>query len=148
MPIRLACLILSLLGLSGSTVGQFRSIVGSEDWRKSCPCSENLTESQMCTSVKHIEMAPSQGNHVNIHGDAVIDLVVGKNGIVQCAKAVSGHPIALAQLIGRVQKWRFKPLVMDNIARSFCGRLSVKFNIVDNRSTLEVVGPANDKQHP
>jgi hypothetical protein len=96
----------------------------------------------MSHQVKHIEMQPDRmGNHVNVNGIAVFELTVGKDGRIVNAKAISGHPLALPLLLGATDKWQFKPLVRNETARQACGRLSVKFSIVQNLSTVEVVRP-------
>jgi hypothetical protein len=96
----------------------------------------------MAAQVKHIEMqADRMGNHVNISCVAVFELMVGKNGRVLDAKAISGHPIAVPRLIQSVDKWRFKPLVRDGISYRICGRLNVRFSIVENQPTAEVARP-------
>lgn len=101
-----------------------------------------LTEMQMIAQVKHIEMQPDRmGNHVNVKGVAVFELVVGKNGRVLRAKAISGHPVAIPLLLGSVDKWRFTPLIRDGAERQACGRLTVKFSIVENQPKVEVVRP-------
>lgn len=101
-----------------------------------------LNEVQMSAQVKHIEMQPDRmGNHVNFRGVAVFELMVGKNGRVLNANAISGHPIAIHLLLGSVNKWRFKPLIEHGVARQTCGRLTVKFSIVENQPNVEVVRP-------
>ncbi len=101
-----------------------------------------LTETQMSHQVKHIEMEPDRmGNHVNANGLAVFELTVGKDGRIANAKAISGHPLALPLLTGAMDKWQFKPLVRNETARQVCGRLKVRFSIVENLSKVEVVGP-------
>lgn len=99
-------------------------------------CSNDM---QMSTQVKHIEMQSDRmGKHVNFRGVAVFELMVGKNGRVLNAKAISGHPIAIHLLLGSVDKWRFKPLIRDGVARQTCGRLTAKFSIVENVSNVQV----------
>jgi hypothetical protein len=101
-----------------------------------------LTEMQMNAQVKHIEMQPDRmGNHVNVRGVAVLELMVGKNGRVLNAKAISGHPLAIPLLLGSVDKWLFTPVIRDRVARQTCGRLTVKFSIVENQPKVEVVRP-------
>lgn len=101
-----------------------------------------LTEMQMTAQVKHIEMQPDRmGNHVKVTGVAVFEVVVGKNGRVLNAKAISGHPLAVPRLLGSVDKWRFKPCIRNGVASQSCGRLKVKFSIVENQSKFEVVRP-------
>jgi len=101
-----------------------------------------LTEAQMSDQVKHIEMQNDRmGNHVNVNGVAVFEITIGKKGRIVNAKAVSGHPLALPLLLRAMDKWQFKPLVRNETARQACGRLSLKFSIVENLSTVEVVRP-------
>jgi hypothetical protein len=99
-----------------------------------------LTKTQMADRVKHIEMQNDRmGNHVNVNGVAVLELRIGKDGRIVNARAISGHPLALPLLLNTLNKWRFKPLVQNETAQQTCGRLSVKFSIVENLSKVEVV---------
>ena len=101
-----------------------------------------LTETQMSDQVKHIEMqSDKMGDHVNVKGVALFEVMVGKDGRIVNARAISGHPLALPLLIGAIDKWQFKPLVRNQIARQACGRLKLKFSIVQNLSAVEVVRP-------
>ena len=61
----------------------------------------------------------------------MFELAVSKNGRIVNARALSGHPLALPLLFRAMDKWRFKPLVRNGTARQACGRLSVKFSIVE-----------------
>jgi len=96
----------------------------------------------MSAQVKHVEMEPDRkGNHVIVSGVAVFELMVDKDGRVLKATAVSGHPLAGPRLIGSVEEWRFKPLMRDGVAHQACGRVSLKFSIVENQPEVEVVRP-------
>jgi len=96
----------------------------------------------MADQVKHIEMASDRmGNHVNLEGIAVFRLTFSKDGRIVCAKAISGHPLALPLLIGAMNKWQFRPYRQDEIARQACGQLRLKFSVVENLSAVEVVRP-------
>ena len=69
-----------------------------------------LKEMQMSAQVKHIEMQPDRmGNHVNFRGVAVFELMVGKNGRVLNAKAISGHPLAISLLLGVRRQMALQP---------------------------------------
>jgi len=96
----------------------------------------------MSHQVTHVEMEPDRmGNHLNLNGVAVFELIVGEDGHVVNARAISGHPLAIPLLIGAMDKWRFKPLVQNETARQVCGRLSVRFAVAQNSSKVEVVRP-------
>jgi len=81
------------------------------------------------------------GDRVNINGVAVFEIIVGKDGHIMDARAISGHPLALAQLLGSASKWRFTPLNNGGIASQVCGRLNVHFSIVENQVKIKVVEP-------
>lgn len=101
-----------------------------------------LTDMQISAQVKHIEMQPDRmGNHINVIGVAVFELMVGKNGRVLNAKVISGHPLAVPRLLGSVDNWRFEPWIRNGVASQSCGRLTAKFSIVENQSKVEVVRP-------
>lgn len=96
----------------------------------------------MSAQAKHIEMQPDRmGNHVNVSGVAVFELIVDKDGRVLNAKAISAHPLAVPRLVGAVEKWRFKPLMRNGVAHQTCGRLSLKFSIVENQPEVEGARP-------
>jgi hypothetical protein len=101
-----------------------------------------LTDAQMSKRVKHIEMENDlMGNHVNIDGIAAFQIVIGEDGHIVCAKAISGNPIAITLLMNAMNKWRLKPLVRNKLARRACGQLKLRFSIVENLSTVSVVRP-------
>lgn len=133
----IAALLILLFDYGSSQDGLTRDCGNSPDKLAVC-----LTETQMSHRVKHIEMQDDRmGNHVNVSGVAVFELMVGKNGHIVNAKAISGHPLALPLLLSAMDKWQFKPLVRNGTAQQACGLLRVKFSIVENLSTVEVVRP-------
>lgn len=122
---------------------------GSTQDGVTCDCGNSadhpsvcLTETEMGHQLKHLEMdSDKMGNHLKVSGVAVFELIVGKDGRIVNAKAISGHPLAIPLLLGAIDRWRFKPYVRNATARQVCGRLSVKFSIVQNLSKVEVVRP-------
>jgi hypothetical protein len=106
------------------------------------PAIVYLTEMQMSVRVKHIEMRSDRmGDHVNFDGLAVLELIVGKNGRVLNAKAVTAHPLVLPLLMASVAKWRFKPVMRDGVAQQTCGHLKLQVSITENQSKVEVIRP-------
>jgi hypothetical protein len=119
--------------------GRISSSDNGESWERNCPCTEHLKESQMSSQAEHIEMKPDVlGDHVNVSGIAVMEVVVEKDGRVRCMQALSGHPIAISHLIAARRNWRFKPYVKDGSAQRFCGRLRLRFSLVENQPSVEV----------
>jgi hypothetical protein len=133
-----------LLGLAGLSVAQTTrtTLAGG------CPCQENhtdpgtdcLTDVQMPQYVKHVEMEPDRmGNHTNLQGVAVFRIAFDKHGRVDCAEALSGHPIAISLLMASLGRWRFKRFVRNGTSVRACGRLSVRFSVAEGRSTVKVI---------
>jgi len=113
---------------------------------RACDCANAqavcLTDVQMASHVRHIAMQPDlMGNHNNGGGIAVFEITFGEDGKVVNAKAISGHPLAIHLLIGAAPKWRFRPFVQHGAAKQACGRLTVKFSIVENQTSVVVVQP-------
>jgi hypothetical protein len=113
-----------------------------------CPCGEGssnsttvcLTDAQMRRHVNRVEMAPDRmGNHVNLQGVAVFRIALDKHGRVDCAEVLSGRPIATSLLMASVKRWRFTQFVRNGTAIRACGRLSLKFSVVEGASTVEVI---------
>jgi hypothetical protein len=106
-----------------------------------------LSDEQMLQHVDHVEMAPDRmGNHTNLQGVAVFSVAFDKRGHVDCAKALSGHPIAISLLMASLKKWRFKRLEQDGNPIRQCGRLAVKFSIVNGRSTVNLIAASGTAQ--
>ncbi len=96
----------------------------------------------MAGHVRHIVMQPDlMGDHSNGSGIAVFAITFGKDGKVVNCKAISGHPLAIHFLIGAAPEWRFTPFVQHGAARQACGRLTVKFSIIENQTSVVVVQP-------
>ena len=128
---------LLFIALIFSAYGQDASTCNCGDGHVIC-----LSQAQIRARVKHIEMAPDRmGNHVNISGITVIEVIVGTDGHATNARAISGNPVALARLLESVNNWRFAPLMKDGTARRVCGRLNVQFSIVENQPRVKVVEP-------
>ena len=109
--------------------------------QNSCQCNQIvcITDVAMAKYVEHIEMEPDRlGNHTNIQGVAVLDITIGRDGRAAKAKAVSGHPIALALLMGAVPKWRFKRVVEKKEPIMGCGSLHLQYSIVDGVSSVRL----------
>jgi hypothetical protein len=96
----------------------------------------------MNSHIAHIEMdSDRMGNHVNVKGTVVLRLVFGKDGRVVCAEVISGNPLAIPLLVSALRRWVFKPYMEGNTPQPACGRLRLKFSIVENRSAVDVASP-------
>ena len=99
-----------------------------------------LHAKQMRSHVDHIEpLQPSGlGNGLNLAGTVVLEIQFGADGKVGCSRARSGHPIAISAAMNAIPKWTFKPLILDDVAKGGCGRITIKYRLRDQGSTTEL----------
>lgn len=111
-----------------------------------CDCSTTkvvcLSETEMADHIEHIEIEPDRmGNHSNGSGIVIVDVLFGEDGKIISGRAISGHPIGINLLVSTMSKWRFQPFVQNGKKKQACGRLSLRFKIVKNKTSVEVVKP-------
>lgn len=103
----------------------------------SCSCrtvkTVCLSDIEMSRHAVHVEMQPDlMGNHSNYRGVAVFQIGFNERGRVTDARAISGHPLGISNLIAAASKWRFKPVVVKGQKKKACGRISIKFQMNEN----------------
>jgi TonB family protein len=60
-------------------------------------------------------------------GDVIIQVIVGRDGHVQSAHAVCGHPLLMSSAVAAVFKWKFQPFVVKGKPRRTKGIVTVHF---------------------
>ncbi len=60
-------------------------------------------------------------------GIVKVELVIGSEGAVKCARAVDGHPLAFGQVLECISKWRFRPFMQKGHRRAVLGRMDVPY---------------------
>jgi outer membrane biosynthesis protein TonB len=127
-------------------------LVASASWTQTgtescCSCSTGRSNDAICLSAKemrahvdHIEqLRPSGlGQNINLAGTVIVEIRFGPDGKVACARAKSGHPIAIAAAMKAVPKWTFKPPVFKGSARPGCGQITIKYHLRDLDSSTEI----------
>ena len=99
-----------------------------------------LATKEMRRQVDHIEpLKPSGlGRGLNLAGTVVVEVRFTADGKVVCSTAKSGHPIAVAAAMEAIPKWTFKPLTSNGVAKSGCGRITIKYRLRDRGSSTEL----------
>lgn len=99
-----------------------------------------LSAKNMRAHVDHIEpLRPSGlGKDLKLAGTVVLEVRFGPDGKVACARAKSGHPIAISAAMEAIQKWTFKPLAIKGVPTSGCGQIVIKYRLRDQGSTTEL----------
>lgn len=70
---------------------------------------------------------PEDAMALNVQGAVVVDVVVGKTGLVENASPVDGDARLLASAVKAARKWQFAPLLRDNHFVSFETHLTLHF---------------------
>lgn len=99
-----------------------------------------LSAKEMRDHVDHVEpLQPSGlGTGLKLTGTVVVEVRFGPDGKVACARAKSGHPIAISAAMAALPKWTFKPLISKGVPKSGCGRITIKYRLRDHGSTTEL----------
>ena len=70
---------------------------------------------------------PVEAREQHVQGPVVLDVIVGKNGLVRSLTIHSGEPVLAAAAAEAVRQWRFKPFHRRGIATEFETRITVNF---------------------
>jgi periplasmic protein TonB len=70
---------------------------------------------------------PEEAMALNVQGTVVVDVVVGRTGLVENATPVDGDARLLASAVKAARKWQFAPLLRDNHFVSFETHLTLHF---------------------
>ena len=82
----------------------------------------SISHRELLKSIIH-EVAPKAPSRGSVQLDSYVNIVlkIAPDGSVECARAVSGHPFAIASAIQAVPKWRFKPSSVHRCAQMTLG---------------------------
>jgi hypothetical protein len=72
--------------------------------------------------------APGTLGKNNLHGTVRLQVLVGKDGAVECARAIEGHPVAISPAITAIQDWVFEPYTLDGEPHAVLGEISVNYD--------------------
>jgi TonB family protein len=99
-----------------------------------------LSAKEMRAQVDHVEpLQPSGlGTGLKLTGTVLVEVRFGPDGKVACARAKSGHPIAISAAMEALPKWTFKPLISKGVPKSGCGRITIKYRLRDHGSRTEL----------
>lgn len=87
------------------------------------------SEDLMRRVVKKSDLTFPMLGHGHLRGEVVLDLLIDEQGHVACARAISGHPIAIASAMASIQTWRFKPFVQRNKGIAVFGHLTIPYDV-------------------
>jgi hypothetical protein len=130
-----------VLFAAGSVPAQVRSV-------PCCRCENSgrsddvicLSAREMRDNVDHVQPLRPSGldKGLNLAGIVVVEIRFEPSGKVGCARAKSGHPIAVSAAMEAVPQWTFKPLVSNGVAKAGCGRITIRYRLRDQGSSTEL----------
>lgn len=59
----------------------------------------------------------------DIRGTVIVEVLVGPDGNVVCAKGVYGHPMLLSAVEDAVRLWKFKPITQNKAPIAYVGQI-------------------------
>ena len=77
-------------------------------------------------ATKRVDLSGSL-KQVDIRGTVGVDVLVGADGSVVCARGVCGPPILLSAVVEAVRRCRFKPLNENNVSVVTSGSLILPY---------------------
>lgn len=101
---------------------------------------------EMRDHVDHLEPLKPSGldKGLNLAGIVVVEVRFDSTGQIACARAKSGHPIAISAAMTAIKKWTFKPVVSGGVAKGGCGAISIKYRLRDQARAAR----PNYSEHP
>jgi TonB family protein len=99
-----------------------------------------LSAKEMRDHLDHIEPLKPSGldKDLKLSGIVVVEIRFEPTGKIACARARSGHPMAISAAMQAVPNWTFKPLVANGVAKAGCGRITIKYRLQDQGSSTEL----------
>ena len=73
---------------------------------------------------------PLDALEANISGKVVLEAVIGRDGVIKSLKLKEGHPMLAPAAIAAVERWRYKPTVLNGRAVEVQTVIDVIFNII------------------
>lgn len=67
---------------------------------------------------------------LNIAGEVRIEVVIDRDGRLQCARAVAGNPLAMQSAIQSLPAWRFRPYRMRGRRATVIGFIALPFHFL------------------
>jgi len=103
--------------------------------------AEKLSPKQVNTLLEKTEPIKGLclGHNLHMKGAIVLAIVVDANGEVTCVTVVSGHPLIVGAAIDSVRPWKFRPYAANGLKKSFCGKVTLRYEATDCATKYEVI---------
>jgi protein TonB len=85
--------------------------------------SEGVSKANLIKSPAPVYPSPD----LNVSGTVVVFVTVGKDGSVERARIVSGHPMLVGAAMDAVKQWKYKPYLLNGQPVEVETQVTVKF---------------------
>ena len=137
-PVVNALLLLVLIGMS----------IPQENPQARLRLAADVAEGQLLSKVE--PDYPQMAKIAHIEGDVVLLAYIGKTGVVENLRAVSGHPILIQSAMDAVRQWKYKPYLVNGEPVEVQTTVTVKYRVpskaVAPRKLRISSGVANDNK--
>jgi len=72
---------------------------------------------------------PAVARTIRIEGPVVVEVVISPEGLVESARAISGHPLLAPTAVAAARDWRFQPTYLGNVAVRVAGAITFVFKL-------------------
>jgi TonB family protein len=107
-------------------------VIGKEQEDPPIPLSEALA--QQFLRIQTQPANPESAKKSKISGEVVVAVLVIKDGSVEDAKVVSGHPLLTRTAVETVRTWKFRPFLLNGEPVRFKSKVRVLFMYPSNEN--------------
>jgi periplasmic protein TonB len=104
---------------------------GSGPRRRRAPISGGVLNGKVVSRVA--PDYPAIAKAARAQGTVVVQIIVGEEGEVVSANAVSGHPLLQQAAVAAVRQWRFSPTRLEGEPVKVTGTVTVNFKLEENK---------------
>jgi len=80
---------------------------------------------QEASLIQRVEPTPPAG--VNVHGDVVLAVVIGREGTVQEIQVMQGHPMLIRPALDAVKQWKYRPTLLNGNPVEVATQVTLQF---------------------
>jgi len=82
------------------------------------------------SAIKRVEPAyPAMAKIAKVQGSVIIEVTINEKGIVESARAVSGHPLLRDAALNAAQLWRWQPTILNQVPVKVIGTITFIFKL-------------------
>ena len=93
---------------------------------------------------------PQMAKIAHVEGDVVLSAYIGKTGLIENLRAVSGHPLLIQSAMDAVRQWKYKPYMVNGEPVAVETTVTVKYRMPGSAATPRKLrissGVANDNK--